>query len=303
MARDIMNQATNKINVVGKLLDAVINDGVLGDGRKYKRANVTVRVTQTFGGREETSEVPVSMFASQYTKENKPNPGYQQIMSLSEMKTAQNVGIDNADTVRISGANIRENNFVSRNSGQLINGWQIGTSFISTGGKVDVASFLIDIYIMDMHPELDREGDETGRLVIKGAIVQYQGKLDVLEFIVENPDTADYIERNWEIGKTVQVKGRIRVTSTEEKPVVTESSWGEDIPETSTRTVRELIITKGSDEPFEDEFAYDTADIKKAFNVRKALIEQLQIDAKKGNAPKAAKEATPAKTEKKWDWE
>ena len=302
MARDIMIQSTNKINVVGKLLDAVINDGSLSDGRKYKRANVTVRVTQTYGGREETSEIPVSMFAAQYTQQNKPNPGYAQIEALAEMKTAQMVGIDNADTVRISGANLRENNFVSRNSGQLINGWQINTSFVSTGGKTDVASFLIDVYIMDMHPETDREGDETGRLVIKGGIVQYQGRLDVLEFIVENPDTVDYIERNWNIDDTVQVKGRIRVTSTEEKAAATESSWGEDIPETSTRTVRELIITKGSDEPFEEDFAYDKTDIKKAFNVRKALIEQLQIDAKKGAAPKAAKEPA-AKGEKKWDWE
>ena len=301
MSKDIMNQATNKINIAGKLLDATFGEGKLNDGRHYKRATITVRVTQTYGGREETSEVPVSMFAAQYTQQNKPNPGYAQIEALQEMKTAQNVGIDNADTVRITGANIRENNFVSRNSGQLINGWQINTSFINSGANTDVASFVIDIFIMDMHPEIDRNGDETGRLVIEGAIVQYQGKLDVIEFIVENPDTVDYIERSWNINDTVEVKGRIRVTAVEDKPAATESSWGEDIPETSTRTVRELIITKGSDEPKEEEFAYSRNDIQKAFNVRKALIEQLQIDAKKNNAPKAVTE--PAAKEKKWDWE
>lgn len=301
MSKDIMTQANNRINVVGKLLDAVIVDDKLGDGRKYKRANLTIRITQTYGGREETSEIPVSMFAAQYTKQDKPNPGYTQIESLAEMKTAQMVGIDNADTVRISGANLRENNFVSRNSGQLIHGWQINSSFINAGGSADVASFVIDIYIMDMKPETDREGEETGRLIIKGGIVQYQGKLDVVDFIVENQDTADYIERNWNIDDTVEVRGRIRVTAIEDKPKATESSWGEDVPEATTRTVRELIITKGSDEPKEEEFAYDKTDIKKAFNVRKALIEQLQIDAKKGNAPKAAKE--PAKAAKSYDWE
>lgn len=303
MARNIMTQSTNKVNVVGKLLDAVINDGVLSDGRKYKRANITVRVTQTYGGREETSEIPVSMFAAQLTQQNKVNPGYQQIMALSEMKSAQNVGIDNADTIRISGANLRENNFISRNSGQLINGWQIGTSFVNKGGVNDAASFLIDIYIFDMKPECNREGDETGRLIIRGGIVQYQGKLDVLDFIVENPSTVEYIKRNWDVNTTVQIKGRIRVTSTEEKAAASESSWGEDIPMTSTRTVRELIITKGSDEPFDEEFGYAPDDIKKAYNVRKALIEQMQIDAKKGSAPKAAASTTAAPAEKKWDWE
>ena len=301
MSKDIMNQANNKINVVGKLLDAVVNDGTLTDGRKYKRANITVRTTQTYGGREETSEIPISMFAAQYTQQNKPNPGYAQIENLMEMNTAQNVGIDNADTVRISGANIRENNFVSRNSGQLIHGWQVNTSFINTTTIADVASFVIDVYIMDMKPEEDREGEETGRLIIKGGIVQYNGKLDVIDFIVENPDTIDYIERNWNIDDTVEVRGRIRVTAVEDKPKATESSWGEDVPEATTRTVRELIITKGSDSPYEEDFAYDKTDIKKAFNVRKAMIEQLQIDAKKGNAPKAAKE--PAKAAKSYEWE
>ena len=302
MSKDIMTQANNKVNVVGKLLDVDINEGTLGDSRKYKRANITVRVTQTYGGREETSEIPVSMFAAQRTLQDKPNPGYTQIENLAEMKTAQNVGIDNADTVRISGANIRENNFISRNSGQLIHGWQINTSFINTGSTADVASFVMDVYIMDMKPETDREGDETGRLIIKGAVVQYNGKLDVIDFIVENPDTVDYIERNWNIDDTVEVRGRIRVTAVEEKPKATESSWGEDVPEATTRTVRELIITKGSDEGYEEEFAYSKADIKKAFNVRKALIEQMQLDAKKGNAPKAASEPAKAKTTS-YDWE
>lgn len=300
MSKDIMNQAQNRINISGKLLDATFGEGTLNDGRHYKRANITIRVTQTFGGHTETSEIPVSMFAAQYTLQNKPNPGYAQILTLQEMKTAQNVGIDDADIVRISGANIRENNFVSKNSGQLINGWQINTSFINKGATTDVASFAIEIFIMDMRPETDREGYDTGRLIIKGGIVQYQGKLDVVEFIVENPDTVDYISRSWEINNTVEIKGRIRVTAIEEKPSVSENSWGEDIPETSTRTVRELIITTGSDEPKEEEFAYDPTDIKKAFNARKALQEQMQLDAKRGNSFKAVQE-----TSKKsgYDWE
>lgn len=300
MSKDIMNQAQNRINISGKLLDATFGEGTLNDGRHYKRANITIRVTQTFGGHTETSEIPVSMFAAQYTLQNKPNPGYAQILALQEMKTAQNVGIDDADIVRISGANIRENNFVSKNSGQLINGWQINTSFINKGATTDVASFAIEIFIMDMHPETDREGYDTGRLIIKGGIVQYQGKLDVVEFIVENPDTVDYISRSWEINNTVEIKGRIRVTAIEEKPSVSENSWGEDIPETSTRTVRELIITTGSDEPKEEEFAYDPTDIKKAFNTRKALLEQMLLDAKRGNSFKAVQE-----TSKKsgYDWE
>lgn len=295
--KNIMEQAMNKVNVVGKLIEAAVYDGTLKDGRRYLRSNLVVRVTQTYGGREETSEVPISMFAAQFTNDNRPNPGYAQIQNLSEMKSAQNYGFDNADTVRISGANLRENNFVAK-SGQLVNSWQISTSFINTAKGPDIASFAMDIFIMDMSRETDRDGDETGRLVVKGGIVQYGGRLDVLEFIVENPEAVDFIERNWNINDTVNVKGRIRVTTREEKGSGASSSWGEDIPDTTTRTIRELIITTGNDEGKEEEFAYDPVDIKKAFNVRKANLEQMQIDAKSAATKKP--EATVAN---KYSWE
>ena len=164
----------------------------------------------------------------------------------------------------------------------------------------DIASFILDIFIMDMHPEEDREGDPTGRLIIKGGLVQYGGVLDVLEFVVEERDSVEFIERNWNINDTVTVKGRIRITSVEEKSSGSNSSWGEDIPETTTRSVRELIITKGDDTGKDEDFAYDPVEIKKAFNVRKAKIEQMQLDAK---SKPAATTAAPASSASKYSWE
>lgn len=295
--KSITEQATNKINIVGKLLDTTFNHGVTKTGAPYERANLTVRVTQTYNGQEEVSEIPIGMFASQFTSKGTPNPAYKSLQDLKEMKTAQNVGFDAADTIRITNATLRENNFVSK-SGQLINGWQVNASFVNKGSTADVASFVVDIFIMDMHDEVDRDGDPTGRLVIKGGLVQYGGKLDVLEFIVEGAEKVDYIQRNWEINQTVTAKGRIRVTSVEEKSSGREGSWGEDIPEVSTRMIRELVISTGSDEGKEEEFSYDPTDIKKAFNVRKAEIEQLQIDARQS----AAKPAATASASK-YNWE
>lgn len=297
MSKNIMEQATNKVNIVGKLLDTTFREGKTSTGQNYESCNFTVRVTQTYGGHEETSEIPVSIFATQYTSQNKPHPGYKNIQEMKKMKTVQDYGEAEATVVRMTSANIRENNFVSR-SGQLVNGWQINTSFLNEGKVSDIASFNMDIFIMDMHEEVDREGEPTGRLVIKGAVVQYLGKLDVIEFIVEDSDAVNYISRNWEENKTVNVGGRIRVTSQEEKRSASESSWGEELPETSTRMVRELIITRGSDEPFDDDFAYDAAEIKKAFNERKARLEQMQIDAKN-----STKKSAPTASKSNFSWE
>ena len=294
-------QATNKINLAGKLMDVTFGNGTLSDNRPYQRATVTVRVVQTYGGKEETSDVQIGMFATEFTSTGKPNPAWKSLNDLKQMRTAQNVGIDAASHVRLTGTSLQENNFVSR-TGQLINGWQLRGSFINEAKVSDVASFSTDIYIMSMTDEVDREGDTTGRLKIKGGIVQYGGKLDVVEFIVENPDTVEYISRNWEENKTVNVRGRIRVLSQEEE--VQSSGWGEDVPDTTTRFVRELIVTTGSDEPFEEDFAYDPVEIKKAFNDRKAAIEQMQINARTTSPKQGAGSANaPGTSNKKYDWE
>lgn len=293
--KNINEQAQNKVNIVGKLLDVTFRTGTMKDGRPYESANLTIRVTQTFGGQTEVSEIPVSMFAAKFTSKNLPNPSYEQIQELKTMQTAQNVGIDNADTVRIGGATLQENSYVAR-SGQLVKTWRVNASFVGKVKASDIASFHEEIFIMDMHEEEDKDGDTTGRLVVRAGIVQYKGKLDVVDFVVEQPDAVDFISRNWEPNQTVNVAGRIRVTSKESHTSGNNSGWGEELPDTTTVYIRELIITTGDNEPHEEEFAYDPDDIKKAFNVRQAMIEQMRVDATQA-APKAEKTST------KYDWD
>ena len=283
--REISTQSTNKVTIAGKLLDITFNAGKTKDGKPYERANMTIRVTQTYGGRTETSDIPVSSFATQFTKAGTTNPAYTSLQQLKELKSVQNVGIDDADVICMSGAQLKENAFVTK-SGQLVTGWQLNSSFFNNRKVADVASFAVDIFIMDMRDELDREGDTTGRLIIKGGIVQYGGALDIVEFIVENSDTIDHISRYWQVNQTVQVRGRVRYTSVEETKAVSGDSWGEEVPVSSTKIVRELVVTTGDDE--DEDKSYDATEIKKAFNARKARHEQLMLEAKTTTQPKPA---------------
>ncbi len=298
--KDLMIPSENKMNLVGKLMNVNFGEGKLSDGREYKRATVTIRVTQPVDGKEETSEIPIGFFATPYTSTGKPNPAYKSLVDLRELKTAQNVGVDNADQVRITSGVLSENNFPSR-TGNLISGFQIRGSFINPAKLGDVATFITEVYIMDIHDETDREGDPTGRLIVRGGIVQYGGKLDVLDFIVEAPDKVEFVSRNWAVNTTQLIKGRVRVTSHEVESSGEGSGWGEDIPDTTTTFVRELIITGGDDEGKEEDFSYDPAEIKKAFNQRKAKIEQMMIDART-RMPKQGGSGSQVDT-KKYDWE
>ena len=194
------------------------------------------------------------------------------------MKTSQSYGYENADTIRIGSGNIEENVYVSQ--GRIVDGWQLRTSFVGFGKGPQAATFSVEMFIMKMIEEVDRDGETTGRLIIKGALPQWGSRLDVIDFIVENPKNVDYISRKWEEGNTVHAVGRIRFTTKEESTSMETGSWGEDIPQTSTRTIHELIITNGSDEGYEEDEAYDPVEIRKGYNARKADRDQKLLEAK-----------------------
>lgn len=294
--RDITTESKNVVTMTGKLVEISFRNGKTKAGKPYESANATIRVEQDYQGTHEISEIPVSIFASQYTNSGKLNPAYENLQNLKECKTIQKNGFDAATSIRFTKGTLEENNFLTKN-GNFITGWRIRPSLCSSNSKIaDTATFSCDIFIMDMREEMDREGEPTGRLIIKGGLVQYAGRLDVVEFIVENPDGVDYISSNYEPNQTMRIEGRIRYTTQEEKHQVTQSSgWGEAIPQTSTRTVRELIVTNDGGAPFDEEVAYDPIEIKKAFNERKARLEQEQMAKQTKSAPSTAA--------RQYDWE
>lgn len=300
MSKGLETQSVNKLVLQGKIVEVTFNSGKTSKGgQPFQSAKATLRVTQTYGGKEETSEIPISFFATEFTGKGNPNPAWKSIEDLKTIKTIQMYGAE-ADTVRITGGSLEENAYPTR-SGNVVDTWQVRGSFVNKASVPDAASFNVEIFIISMDDELDREGDTTGRMIIQGGIVQWNNRLDIVKFIVEDPDTKNYIARHWEVHKTLNVKGRIRVASKEIAPVSTSSGWGEDVPEgPTTRIAHELIITTGDDEPRDDEFGYDPGEMSKAFRDHKARIEQMQIDAQ--NKAKAAPAAAAPK-EDNYGWE
>jgi len=296
--KNLSFESYNDVTLRGQIISKTFGNGTTKTNQPYERATIHLRVTQTFCGNTETNEIPVNFFASQYTKSGTVHPTFKAIQTLKDIPTIQEVG-NAAPIVSLGGVKLQENSFVSKN-GTLTTGWRLNASFINEVNKKDTACFTVELYILDKHPEIDKDGEETGRLILKGALVQYGEKLDVIEFVAEDPRVIDFIDRNWEINDTVKVQGRIRYTSVEGKSSGLKSSFGVDdeVEESnSSQTLRELIITNGQDEPYDEDFAYDPLEIKKGFNVRKANIEQLQIDAK------SRTKATNNSTAKKFEWE
>lgn len=312
MYKSIDTQALNSVVITGSLLNLELREGkTKKDAKPYRAANASVRVNQFYGGKEETSEIPLSFIAMKFKKDGTNNPVFDTLGGYAnEYKTAERNGLEAATHVQINGrrgnGQLSENMFVdNRNPENVISSWNIRASFLNevrsntAVSGADCATFDVEIFILNLEREVSAMGEETGRLKIRGGIVQWGRSLDVLDFYVEDPSAVDYIERNYNINDTVHVVGRVRYTS-EINTYQVENSWGEAIPQTTTKKKHELIITHGDDEPLPEERAYDPEDIRVLVADRTARKEQKKMEAKSKPAQKPA-EVAPTTT--KYGWE
>lgn len=186
--------------------------------------------------------------------------------------------------------NIVENMWYDQKTGQVRSGFQIACNFLNQKRDSDKekASFELSGIILGTKPELDKNEEETGRLIINFGLVGYDGRIDVIDLIANDTARA-HIESNWEKGDTVNVVGVINVT---QKTVTwtEEQGFGEPIERTRTESRRELIITGGSAGGLEESLSYDADDVKASLAERKNRMEKTKekaVATKSSAAPKA----------------
>lgn len=273
-------KSTNKFNIVGVINEIKSKEDTNKNGEAYVRCEIDVKVNQVIDGEKVISIFPVSLSANRYKKGTKDlNSNYDRIKEYANTLTS--LGAENgkeASYVAIE-AEIKENAFVSSTTGKLIDGWQLTTNFVnSPREREDKAEFLITGVVIKKIPEINKEGDETGRLIVKICVVGYGGMANVIDFIAEG-SKADYISNNWEIGDTVKAFGRM-IFSTTTEWVEEEVGFGDPIKTPKTKVKKELLITSGSPGCLSDNESYDSDDIKVILEKRKAYLESLESPSK-----------------------
>ena len=103
----------------------------------------------------------------------------------------------------------------------------------------------------------------------------------------------DAISTYWNVGDTVKANGRLDFSATTET-IIEEVDFGEPIEKTRTINRSDLIITGGSQEPLEGDFAFDNAEVQSALADRKLRLEK----QKDKDMSKAATRRAPAPTTK-----
>lgn len=292
-----MRVAENKVRIEGILSETNLEYGSFQkDGKTVEciRGLIKVLVNQSVNGVPTDNEIPVHMFASKLKNDGTPNPAYESIDRIKKdyiSIAASENGEAGADCVRIAGAQITMNEYYNQNK-QLISFPRIQASFVQKIARKDMkpeASFSAEMVVGTKGYKTDAEGNEVEPRVysVKGIMPLYGDKVQVVEFIAANEKVADVLNNNWEEKDTVKFIGRLNFSSRTET-YIEEVDFGEPQERTRTLSVSELLITGGSKDPLEGDFAFDKDDIQKALADRASRLEaQKTRDLERAKARKA----------------
>lgn len=293
----MLESKENSVKIEGILSEIDLEAGsYMKDNKTVEKigGSIKVRVNQMLNGVETELDIPVYMFANKLTKNDTPNPAYASIERvMNEYKSIAAVGIDAADRVRITGANIRMNEYYGQ--GDKLNSYpRINASFVTKITDMSKfapeATFSAIFAIGNMGYETDKDGVQIpDRFKIRGIMPQYGGSVDVIDFFATSPNVIDAVSSYWEQGDTVKINGKLNFSSKTEETVV-QVDFGEPRIERKTVSVSELIITGGSQTPLEGDFAFDMDEIQSALEARQARLAELKAKqkAKEKGAPKSA---------------
>lgn len=274
-----MRQAENRVKIEGILSEIDIKPTTYKKNGKDVEAiggSIIVKVFQKISGEDKELMIPVHMFAGKLTNAGKPNPAFESIMRVAnDFKSIAATGDEEtADRVRITNASIKMNEYYAAD-GHLVSFPRINASFVNKISKADCkpeATFTTEFAVANAMDEMDRNGEPTGRYKINALIPQYGGRVDVVPLFAESQGVIDAVSTYWQVGDTVKANGRLDFSS---KTEVTyeEVDFGEPVEKIRTINKSDLIITGGSQEPLEGDFAFTKEELDAALAERKARLE------------------------------
>ena len=291
----MLRQAENRVKIEGILSEIdLASKPFMKNGKEVEAmgGSITVKVVQKISGKEKELMIPVYMFAAKLTNAGKPNPAYESIKTVKDTfnSIASTGSEDAADRVRITGASLRMNEYYAAD-GHLVSFPRVHASFVNKIAKADCkpeATFAVQFAVGSATDEIKND-EPTGRYMIKGILPQYGGKVDVIPFFAESEGVISAVSTYWNNGDTVKANGRLDFSSTTEV-TYEEVDFGEPIEKVRTINKSDLIITGGSQEPLEGEFAFDAAELQTALAERK---ERLEAQKEKDMSRMASKQTPP----------
>lgn len=266
--QNTLREAENKVIIEGLLLEVRHNEWNSKEGLNIE---LDIEVAE--------NEVHTVHGMTRYKKkdgsDNAIAKGYQTI--IDEYLTVAKHGRDQADKVRVTQGRIGVNEYYGQD-GQLKSFPQISTNFVNRLGAADDfnprAEFEVEIFVKSVVPEVKND-DETGRVKVNAIIPIFGGKVIPFELMV-SAEGAEFVSDNYEVGSTTRVYGDI-VNFKEVKETEVPVAFGKPQKKITTKTIREYLITGGTDPYEEDDVkAYTIETIQQAMVERETYLAELK---------------------------
>lgn len=249
---------------------------VVEEGKKSIEGSVTIKTA-------DTNFIRYNVKVNEKTKNGTDNKTFAGITTvMKEYKSIAQVGEDEADRVRVSGDlniytgamdGVTRVNYKSNFFNRLKNPDELEPK----------AEFNIEVFINSIAPEVDKEGEETGRIIVSGWTVTYNGVEPVK--LIADGDVASAVDSMFEPGQTVEFYGDI-INNKIEKITEIPVAIGKPRRKIETTYKNELIIT-GASETYEEgitpEKPYEASVIKAAIQERENKLAEEKAKAQNAN--------------------
>ena len=229
-----LRQADAKVTVAGIVSDKKL-EMKTENGVRTIEGTITIKTS-------DTNFVQMRVRCADKKKDGTENKTFTGVMTvMNEYKSIADNGADEADRVRTSG---KINLFRNNNNGNEIVSYT-SNFFNRIKPNQDYepkAEFEVEMYIKTLVPEINKDGEETGRYKIVGWIPTFNG-IEPLELFVPE-ELADVVSNTYEPKQTARFYGEIvqNVTyETIERPM----AFGVK-KETKANFINELVVTGGS---------------------------------------------------------
>lgn len=272
-----LRQSKNKGEVTGILAEKDIHAGKnTANGKEMLEGFVSIKV-------DEINQVRIKVSADVTKKDGTPNPAYDNLKGFNENAVSiADGGIENAS--RVTTSSVQLNPYHSTQSGRDVITYRTGFISKYNGGDDNwepKAEVSVELYVKAIVPEMNKDGEETGRAVLKGVMFNYNGGAELVDLIIPAEDNfaEQALDGAVEIGQTYEFFADIvnnRVEIKKEIPTV----LGKPRIETSYDYKNELVMT-GCSEPVPENLAYDSNAVKLALVERE---ERIKNNRASGNA-------------------
>lgn len=283
-----LREANARAVVEGILSEKKLEAKVV-EGKKVIRGSLVIQT-------DDTNFITFDVFVNALTKNGTPNKNYKSMETImEEYHSIAEVGKDNATRVKVTNGSIRPRTYFDDNGQHDILSYSSNFFNRVQNELAPSADFEVELFISAITREVDSNGDETGRVIVKGWMPTYSGIEPLTLVAPVEDDIANSIEASFEPGQTVEFYGEIV-----NRCIVKDETVPVKIGKPKVRTKRtyknELLIT-GASEAYEEgltsKLPYDAETIKQAIREREIRLDEMKNRGKaSASAPTSASTAS-----------